>query len=58
MQLVSTFHCHDSWYIVPFLICVEAEGAQKALDGRWVGGKMIRAELYDQEKFDANDLSR
>lgn len=44
------------WHCVFLLI--EAEAAQKALDGRWFGGRMIRAELYDQEKFDANDLSR
>ncbi len=41
------------------LLCIaESEAAVKSLDGRWFGGKMIRAELYDQEKFEANDLSR
>ena len=32
-------------------------GAVKTLDGRWFGGKMIHAILYDQDKFEANDLS-
>lgn len=35
----------------------EAEGAVKSLDGRWFGGKMIKAEVYDEAKFDNNDLS-
>ena len=42
------------------LLCfplTEADKAIKALDGRWFGGKMIKAELYDQAKFEANELS-
>jgi len=35
----------------------EAENAIKALNGRWFGGRMITAEVYDQEKFETNDLS-
>ena len=34
----------------------EAEAAVKSLDGRWFGGKMIKAEVYDEAKFDNNDL--
>lgn len=34
-----------------------ADTAIKSLDGRWFGGKMIQAKLYDQDKFEANDLS-
>ena len=36
---------------------LEVEAAVKSLDGRWFGGKMIRADLYSQEKFEANDLT-
>ena len=44
------------------MVCIcnphtEAEAAAKALNGRWFGGRMIKAELYDQDKFEANDLS-
>ncbi|XP_062509427.1 poly(U)-binding-splicing factor PUF60-like isoform X2 [Corticium candelabrum] len=34
-----------------------AEAGVKALDSRWFGGKMVRAELYDEVKFKANQLS-
>ena len=37
--------------------CVGAEAGVKALDSRWFGGKMVRAELYDEVKFKANQLS-
>ena len=42
-----------------FMFCClqRNEAAVKALNGRWFGGRMIKAELYDQEKFEANDLS-
>lgn len=42
---------------VIFSLVAEVEAAAKALDGRWFGGRLLKAELYDQEKFDANDLS-
>ena len=42
----------------PPLSLPEAETAVSTLDGRWFGGRMIKAELYDEEKFEANDLSR
>ncbi|XP_071477815.1 poly(U)-binding-splicing factor PUF60-like isoform X3 [Diadema antillarum] len=35
----------------------EAEKAADALNGRWFGGRMVRAESYDQDKFDSSDLS-
>ena len=35
----------------------EAEAGVKALDGRWFGGKTVKAELYDEAKFKANQLS-
>lgn len=37
--------------------CLEAEAGVKGLDGRWFGGKTVRAELYDEAKFKANQLS-
>ena len=36
----------------------EAEAAISSLHGRWFGGKMIKAEIYDQAKFEANELSQ
>lgn len=42
---------------VTFKSSSEAEAAVKSLDGRWFGGKMIKAEVYDEAKFDNNDLS-
>nr|XP_054766475.1 poly(U)-binding-splicing factor PUF60-like isoform X6 [Lytechinus pictus] len=35
----------------------EAEQAADALNSRWFGGRMVRAEIYDQDKFDSSDLS-
>ncbi len=42
------FSCHTT----------EGEAAISALDGRWFGGRLLNAELYDQEKYDTNDLSQ
>ncbi|XP_019855194.1 PREDICTED: poly(U)-binding-splicing factor PUF60-like [Amphimedon queenslandica] len=42
---------------VVFAKPTEAESTVKSLNGRWFGGRVITAELYDQAKFDANDLS-
>ncbi|CAI8010135.1 Poly(U)-binding-splicing factor PUF60, partial [Geodia barretti] len=36
----------------------EAEAAISSLNGRWFGGKMIKAQMYDQAKFEANELSQ
>lgn len=62
-ESIFCVNCELSKFPIPFIsififVHLETEAAQKALDGRWFGGRMIRAELYDQEKFDANDLSR
>ncbi|CAG0888393.1 unnamed protein product [Darwinula stevensoni] len=35
----------------------EAEKARDALNGRYFGGRLVKAELYDQVLFDHNDLS-
>ncbi|XP_022098275.1 poly(U)-binding-splicing factor PUF60-like isoform X2 [Acanthaster planci] len=35
----------------------EGEAAIEALNGRWFGGHMVKAESYPQAKFDASDLS-
>jgi len=35
----------------------EAEAARDALNGRFFGGRLVRAELYDQALFDQSDFS-
>lgn len=35
----------------------EAENAIKALNGRYFGGRVVTAEVYDEDKFEANDLT-
>ncbi len=36
---------------------LEAEKTAETLNGRWFGGRMIKAELYDQATYQAEDLS-
>ena len=36
---------------------LEAEETVKSLNGRWFGGNVIKAEIYDQVKFNSNDLA-
>jgi poly(U)-binding-splicing factor PUF60 len=35
----------------------EAEKTAESLNGRWFGGRMIKAELYDLSAYQAEDLS-
>jgi poly(U)-binding-splicing factor PUF60 len=40
-----------------FFCLAETEAAAAALDGRFFAGRSIIAKVYDQELYDANDLS-
>lgn len=42
---------------VEFSMAVETEKARDALNGRYFGGRLVKAELYDQALFDHGDLS-
>lgn len=42
---------------VEFSIASETEKAREALNGRYFGGRLVKAELYDQALFDHGDLS-
>lgn len=42
---------------VEFTQTSETENAANALNGRWFGGRVIKAEGYDEIKFGAGDLS-
>lgn len=42
---------------VEFSMSVETEKARDALNGRYFGGRLVKAELYDQALFDHGDLS-
>ncbi|CAF0785665.1 unnamed protein product [Adineta steineri] len=42
---------------VEFRNSKEAEKTAESLNGRWFGGRMIKAELYDQATYQAEDLS-
>ena len=42
---------------VEFSQTSEAEEAQKALNGRWFGGRAIDAAIYDEDKYNAQDFS-
>jgi len=49
---MSTYIINCCWYRVS-----EVEKAMKALDSRYFAGRLVRAQPFDQEMFDANDLS-
>lgn len=42
---------------VEFSLAWETEQARDALNGRYFGGRLVRAELYDQALFEHGDLS-
>lgn len=42
---------------VEFSLSEETEKAKEALNGRYFGGRLVRAEMYDQALFDHGDLS-
>lgn len=42
---------------VEFSLACEMEAARDALNGRYFGGRVVKAELYDQALFDHGDLS-
>lgn len=42
---------------VEFSLASETEKARDALNGRYFGGRLVKAELYDQALFDHGDLS-
>lgn len=42
---------------VQFSMAIETEKARDALNGRYFGGRLVKAELYDQALFDHCDLS-
>lgn len=42
---------------VEFSLASETEKAREALNGRYFGGRLVKAELYDQALFDHSDLS-
>ena len=39
------------------LFFTEAEEAVKNPDGHWFGSRVIRCEIYDDDKFNNNDYS-
>ncbi|MDK3206351.1 hypothetical protein QMQ04_31100, partial [Escherichia coli] len=42
---------------VEFIQMLEAEKARDALNGRFFGGRLVKAELYDQALFDHSEFS-
>lgn len=42
---------------VEFQKVEDAESAKNALDGRWFGGRTIQANIYDEDKYRAQDYT-
>jgi len=40
-----------------FICILEAEKTVESLQGRYFAGRMVKAELYDQTAYQADDLS-
>jgi poly(U)-binding-splicing factor PUF60 len=38
-------------------LILEAEKSAETLNGRWFGGRTVKAELYDQAAYQAEDFS-
>lgn len=48
----------EKWILLMlFLFFVEVEKACAALNGRYFAGRIVTAEKYDEDMFNANDLS-
>ena len=47
--------CILDWMYIYFL--AEMQQACKSLNGRYFGGKIVSATRYDQDMYEANDLS-
>ena len=50
-------NCKSVRNIIFTVLSTETENAANALNGRWFGGRVIKAEGYDELKFGAGDLS-
>lgn len=49
--MIVLFKLIDDYYVS------EAERARDSLNGRFFGGRLVKAELYDQALFDHSDFS-
>lgn len=48
----------EKWILLMLFLCfVEVEKACAALNGRYFAGRIVTAEKYDEDMFNANDLS-
>ena len=57
LQVCNCYACSYVKVANFFSRFTEAEQAKQFLDGRWFGGRVIKADIYDQGKFLANELS-
>ena len=42
---------------VEFVKSEDADSAKNALNGRWFGGRTIQANIYDEDKYKAQDYT-